>query len=85
MSKLNENAIKEAAYFMWQNAGCPAGNDEYFWTLAVEQYSNCNKKSACKSSSNSCSSAKKATTKTAAKTSSTAKKTTSAKSSSSKK
>lgn len=85
MSKLNENAIREAAYFMWQNAGSPSGNDEYFWTLAVEQYGNCNKKSACKSTSNSCSSTKKASTKTAAKTSNTAKKSASAKSSSSKK
>ena len=36
-NKLNENSIREAAYYLWQNAGCPQGNDEYFWTKAIEQ------------------------------------------------
>ncbi len=50
MVKLNENAIREAAYYNWQNAGCPQGQDEYFWTMAIEQISNgCN--CSCKSSS----------------------------------
>ena len=38
-NKLNENSIREAAYYLWQNAGCPQGNDEYFWSQAVEQLS----------------------------------------------
>ena len=46
-NKLNENSIREAAYYLWQNAGCPNGNDEYFWSKAVEQL---NMKSSCKSS-----------------------------------
>lgn len=63
MVKLNENAIREAAYYNWQNAGCPQGQDEYFWSMAVEQISKgCN--CSCKSSSSkksSSSSAKKST------------------------
>ena len=40
MVKNNENAIKEAAYYLWENAGRPMGQDEYFWSLAVAQFSN---------------------------------------------
>ena len=29
MVKNNENAIKEAAYYLWENAGRPMGQDEY--------------------------------------------------------
>lgn len=72
MVKNNENAIKEAAYFMWENAGRPAGQDDYFWMMAVEQFSNGCKSSSCKAGSSS--SAKKST--------SAAKKSTSCKSSS---
>ena len=53
-NKLNENSIREAAYYLWQNAGCPQGNDEYFWTKAVEQLSpksSSKKSSSCKASS----------------------------------
>ena len=66
MVKNNENAIKEAAYYLWENAGRPMGQDEYFWSLAVAQFSN-----NCKSSSSG--SAKKATAsakKTSSKSSS---------------
>lgn len=50
----NEQAIREAAYYIWQNAGCPSGQDEYFWSMAVEQLSkNCNKSSCAKKSSSS--------------------------------
>ena len=74
MIKNNEKAIQEAAYFIWQNAGCPQGQDEYFWSMAVEQInslSSCSKKS-CSSSSKKTSSTKKTTASTK---SSTAKKT----------
>ena len=57
----NEQAIREAAYYIWQNAGCPNGQDEYFWSMAVEQLSNCCNKSSC---------AKKSASKTVAKCSS---------------
>lgn len=69
----NEQAIREAAYYIWQNAGCPAGQDEYFWSMAVEQLS----KSCCKSSCASKSSS--------SKTSSSVKKASCAKKSSAKK
>ncbi|MFR8205711.1 MAG: DUF2934 domain-containing protein [Alphaproteobacteria bacterium] len=39
MMKNIEQAIREAAYYNWQNAGCPQGQDEYFWAMAVEQFS----------------------------------------------
>ncbi len=80
MIKNNEKAIQEAAYFIWQNAGCPQGQDEYFWSMAVEQINNCNKSGCCKkSSSSSCKSS-------ASKKSSSAKKSSaSSKSSSAKK
>ncbi len=72
MVKLNENAIREAAYYIWQNAGCPQGQDEYFWSMAVEQLSNNCKSSSCKSSAaKKSSSAKKSS---ASKSSSSAKK-----------
>ena len=41
MSNCNENCIREAAYYLWQNAGCPSGQDEKFWSMAVEQISKC--------------------------------------------
>ncbi len=62
MVKFNENAIREAAYYNWQNAGCPQGQDEKFWMMAVEQLSSCNSscsKSSCSKSSSSKSSATK--------------------------
>ena len=65
MVKLNENAIREAAYYNWQNAGCPQGQDEYFWTLAVEQLSKgCN--CSCNSSSSKKTSSSKKNTKSSA-------------------
>lgn len=51
MVKNNEQAIREAAYFIWQNAGCPQGQDEYFWSMAVEQFNNNSSNSSSKSSS----------------------------------
>ena len=80
MMKNIEQAIREAAYYIWQNAGCPQGQDEYFWAMAVEQFSN---KSSCSKSSCKSSSAKKCSTSSAKKTSSC--KSSSSKSSSAKK
>ena len=64
----NENYIREAAYFLWQNAGCPSGQDEKFWSMAVEQLSSCSKKS-CSAKKPSCASKKPAAKKPAAKSS----------------
>ena len=73
----NEQAIREAAYYIWQNAGCPNGQDEYFWSMAVEQLSKCCNKSSCakksssktvsKCSSKSCSTKKASSTKSSTK------------------
>lgn len=73
--KNNEDAIRIAAYYNWQNAGCPNGQDEYFWSMAVEQLSNCSK-SACssKKSCSSKSSSTKSTKSAACKSNSAAKK-----------
>lgn len=79
MIKFNEDAIREAAYYNWQNAGCPNGQDEYFWAMAVEQLSKCNKnscaKSACASKKSSTkASCTKSTKSAACKTASASKK-----------
>ena len=48
----NENLIREAAYYNWQNAGCPFGQDEKFWNMAIEQiYGSKAAKSCCSTSS----------------------------------
>ena len=66
-NNINEEHIRVAAYYIWQNAGCPSGQDEYFWSMAVEQISKkCNKTSCCKKASSSTkksSSAKKTSSK----------------------
>ena len=49
----NEQAVKEAAYYLWQNAGCPNGQDNYFWNEALKQLNCCNKSSCCKKSTSS--------------------------------
>lgn len=63
MSKCCEKSIQEAAYYLWQNSGCPVGQDEYFWTLANEQYG----KSSCSTTSKSCSTTSANTKTTVAK------------------
>ena len=32
----NHNQIREQAYQLWQEAGCPDGRDEEFWQKAAE-------------------------------------------------
>ncbi len=75
MVKYNENAIREAAYYIWQNSGCPSGQDEQIWAMAIEQLSNNCKSSSCKTSAKKTStSSKKATaSSTKSKTSSSKK------------
>ena len=34
---LNENAIREAAYFIWRNNGCPANTSLQDWNAAINQ------------------------------------------------
>lgn len=52
-NKYNEEYIRTAAYYNWKNAGCPCGNDEYFWNMAIKQLYG-----SCTCSSKSCSSSK---------------------------
>ena len=33
-SEVNDAAVQESAYFKWQAAGCPCGNDVEFWLEA---------------------------------------------------
>lgn len=72
----NENSIREAAYYCWQNAGCPNGKDEYFWNMAINQLygKNCNNTSCCNSSNKSSTSSKKSSTSTKKTTTSSSKK-----------
>ena len=77
-SKYNEEYIRTAAYYNWKNAGCPYGNDEYFWNMAINQlYGSCKcSSSSCKTSKSSSSSKSSSckTTSASSKSSSTSKK-----------
>ena len=69
-TKLNENSIREAAYYIWQNAGCPNGQEAQHWAMAVEQLSSCTCKktsSSSKKSSSSCASKSTSSTKKSSK------------------
>ena len=46
MKNLNENAIREAAYYIWKNNGCPSGTSLQDWNLAIKQLSSANKSSS---------------------------------------
>ena len=91
-TKYNEEYVRTAAYYNWKNAGCPSGNDEYFWNMALNQLygscscsssSCCTSKSSSKSSSSKCSSSKTSSsckttgTTTSSKSSTSTKKTSS--------
>ena len=69
---LNEKAIKEAAYYIWKNAGCPANTSMQDWNAAIQQLTSSNNSLnlSSKKSSNKTSSCKTASMK---KTSASAK------------
>ena len=86
MTNFNENAIKEAAYYIWKNNGCPANSSLQDWNDAINHLSamaalsnvrSSLKTASIKSLSLSAASVKK--TSSAKKTSAAAKKTTTAK------
>ena len=39
MKKLNNEAIAEAAYYIWKNNGCPANTHAQDWAAAIKQLS----------------------------------------------
>ena len=53
MKNLNENAIREAAYYIWKNAGCPSNTSLQDWNAAIQQLSacSCNNKTTSKNTS----------------------------------
>lgn len=59
----NEDAIREAAYYIWKNAGCPANSSLHDWNAAIEQLSLASK-TCCNSKNNSCNSTKTSSLKT---------------------
>ncbi len=75
-SNFDENAIREAAYYIWKNNGCQSNSSLSDWNLAIQQlsnsYNNINTKGSLKSSSCSSTSLKKCSksTTTSKKTSS---------------
>lgn len=79
---LNEDAIREAAYYIWKNAGCPANSSLQDWNAAIEQLSSCNcskkntasKTTSIKTSTLKAAALKKSSTKTTANKSKNAKK-----------
>lgn len=36
--QITEQMIREAAYFLWEKAGCPEGSGEEFWIQAHVQF-----------------------------------------------
>lgn len=40
MYNFNEDAIREAAYYIWKNNGCPANSSLSDWDAAINQLSN---------------------------------------------
>ena len=49
--QVTEQMIREAAYFLWEKAGCPEGTGEEFWLQAHVQFfgePETSKKATCK-------------------------------------
>ena len=62
--QVNEEYIRVAAYYLWENAGRPDGREQEFWQLACAQV--CGPKPASKKSSSKKVAAKPASVKPAA-------------------
>jgi sRNA-binding protein len=78
MTKYTTEQIQEAAYYIWQNEGCPMGMEEAHWLKAVNQLNSTKTTTAKKATTKRKTATKKATTakKTTAKKATTTKKTT---------
>ncbi len=69
-NKINDDFIREAAYFMWEKDGRPETDGAEYWFKAVEQLSSgCGCKSSSCSTKKSSSSAKKTVKKVTSKVS----------------
>lgn len=70
-NQLNEDNIRVAAYYIWEQAGRPEGQEKECWIKACEQLfaAGSNNNTCCKKSTKSCktSATKSATKKTAVK------------------
>lgn len=66
--KLNEEHIRVAAYYLWENAGRPEGMEKEFWHQAYDQLMHFNS-SSCKCSAKAKKSTVKPSVKVSAKTS----------------
>ena len=51
MYNFNEDAIREAAYYMWEKDGCPCTDGFEYWIKAKEQLSSTCKTSCSKTTS----------------------------------
>ncbi len=67
MKCCNENLIKEAAYYIWEKAGKPCGQDACHWAQAEKEVSKLLGSCSSKKSSSKKSTAKKSTAKSATK------------------
>lgn len=41
MTNFNEDALREAAYYIWKNNGCQSNNSTNDWNAAINQLSAC--------------------------------------------
>ena len=37
MTQFDEKTIRETAYYIWKNNGCPANSSAHDWNAAIEQ------------------------------------------------
>ena len=65
--KLNEEHIRVAAYYLWENAGRPEGMEKEFWSQAYDQLMHI-KSPSCKCSAKAKKPVAKTSVKVAAKT-----------------
>lgn len=66
--KLNEEHIRVAAYYLWENAGRPEGMEKEFWNQAYDQLMHFNS-SSCKCSAKTKKTAVKSSVKASSKVS----------------
>lgn len=68
MNKFNNQAIAEAAYYIWKNNGCPSNTHTQDWNLAISQLSALSAKASSKKLSSVAAKTTKSTTLNKTKT-----------------